>query len=122
MEYMQMTATEETRLWKMLEARAERDLEDWEHSLYESERRDMLRSLWREKEYQKLIQELEQYKEDYDDAIPLKLDNIVYVGLRKYNRSCYPDLEIGELIQRIIEQHLKLADSTPDLYIPKGKK
>lgn len=117
-----MTATEETRLWKMLESRADRDIDDWERSLYESERRDMLKSLWREKQYQKLLNELEQYKDEYDDAIPLRLDNIVYVGLRKYHRSCYPDLELGELIQRIIEEHLKLADSTPDLYIPKGKK
>lgn len=68
------------------------------------------------------MNELEQYKEEYDGAIPLRLDNIVHIGLRKYNRSCYPDLEIGELIQRIIEHHLKIADSTPDLYIPKGKK
>lgn len=117
-----MTATEQTRLWKVLESRVDRDLDDWERSLYESEKRDMLKSLWREKEYKKLIQELEQYKEEHDDAIHLKLDNIVHIGLRKYNRSCYPDLEIGELIQRIIEQHLKLADSTPELYIPKGKK
>lgn len=118
-----MTATEETRLWKMLESRADRDLDDWERGLYESERREMLKSLWREKEYKKLIQLLDQYKEEYDeDAIPLKLDNRVHIGLMKYNRSCYPDLEIGELIQRIIEHHLKIADSTPDLYIPKGKK
>ena len=68
------------------------------------------------------MNELEQYKEEYDGAILLRLDNIVHIGLRKYNRSCYPDLEIGELIQRIIEHHLKIADSTPDLYIPKGKK
>ena len=118
-----MMADEEQRLWNHVLTIVDRDLQDyWEHSLYESERRDMLKSLWREKEYQKLIQELEQYKEEYEDVIPLKLDNIVYVGLRKYNRLCYPDLEIGEVIQRIIEEHLKLADSTPDMYIPKGKK
>lgn len=117
-----MTADEEKRLWNHVQTMVDRDLEDWERGLYESERRDMLKSLWREKEYQKLIQELEQYKDEYDGAIPLRLDDIVYIGLRKYNRSCYPDLEIGELIQRIIEHHLKIADSTPDLYIPKGKK
>ena len=117
-----MTADEEKRLWNHVETMVDRDLEDWERSLYESEKRDMLKSLWREKEYQKLTQELEQYKDEYDGAIPLKLDNIVHIGLRKYNRSCFPDLEIGELIQRIIEQHLKIADSTPELYIPKGKK
>ena len=119
---MTATATEQ-QLWEMLNSRIDRDLDDWERSLYESEKRDMLKSLWREREYQKLIQELEQYKEEYDDdVIPLRLDNIVYAGLRKYNRFCYPDLGISDLIQRIIEQHLKIADSTPELYIPKGKK
>ena len=118
-----MTADEEERLWNHVQTIVDRDLEDyWEHSLYESERRDMLKSLWREKEYQKLIKELEQYKKEYEDAIPLKLDNRVHIGLRKYNRSCYPELEIGELIQRIIEEHLKLNNSTPDMYIPKGKR
>ena len=119
-----MTATApEQQLWKLLESRADRDLDDWERGLYESEKRDMLKSLWREREYQKLMNELEQYKDEYDEGtIPLKLDNIVYVGLRKYNRLCFPDLEIGELIQRIIEQHLKIADSTPDLYIRREKR
>lgn len=117
-----MTADEEKRLWNHVQTIVDRDLEDWERGLYESERRDMLKSLWREREYQKLIQELEQYKDEYDGAIPLKLDNIVHIGLRKYNRSCYPELEIGDLIQRIIEEHLKLADSTPDLYINRREK
>lgn len=118
-----MTATEETRLWKVLESRVDRDLDDWERQLENAEKKELYRSMWREREYKKLIQELEQYKDEYDDdVIPLRLDNIVYVGLRKYNRLCYPDLEIGELIQRIIEEHLKIADSTPDHVYSEGKR
>lgn len=109
-----MTAEEETRLWKSLETMVDRDLDDWERGLYESERREMLTSMWKDREYQRLRDKLEQYEDEYDGSIPVKLDEKIHLALRKYNLIRHPDLEMDELIQKIIDQHLKFAEySTP---------
>ena len=117
-----MTATEEPRLWKMLESRAARDLDYWERQLENAEKKELYRSMWMNREFTKLNDKLQEYETEFDGKLPVKLETGTISALRKYQKIMYPELEIGELIQRIIEEHLKLADSTPDMYIPKGKK
>lgn len=110
-----MTATEETRLWKMLESRVDRDLDDWERSLQNAEKKELYRSMWMNREFTKLNDKLQEYETDFDGKLPVELKTGTISALRKYQKIMYPELNISEVIQQIVDQHLRFVEQRGEL-------
>lgn len=117
-----MTATEEeTRLWKMLESRADRDLDDWERALENAEKKELYRSMWMNREFTKLNDKLQEYETEFDGKVPVKLETGTISALRKYQKIMYPELDISEVIQKIVLQHLRCVENfTPGFVYSDG--
>ena len=114
-----MTATEETRLWRMLESRLDRDLDDWERA-HERERDELLRSLSKDREFQRLREKVEEYEDEYDGALPIKLDERILLMLRKYHLIQYPELDISEVIQIILDEHFQFVEHRTPGFVYEG--
>lgn len=115
-----MTQLEEKTLWKSLESMADRDLREWERE-HERERDELLRAMWKDREYQRLREKVEAYEEEYDGALPIKLDERILLMLRRYNIIQYPELEISDLIQLILDQHFRFVENfTPGFIYQEG--
>ena len=116
-----MTATEETRLWKILESRVDRDLDDWERGLQNAEKKELYRSMWVNREFTKLNNKLQEYETEFDGKLPVKLETGTISVLRKYQKIMYPELDISEVIQKIVDQHLRCVENfTPGFVYNEG--
>lgn len=116
-----MTATEETRFWKMLNSRVDRDLDDWERGLQNAEKKELYKSMWMNREFTKLNDKLQEYETEFDGKVPVALETGTISALRKYQKIMYPELDISEVISEIVDQHLRSVENfTPGFVYSDG--